>query len=262
MGAAPGLELAESDQQPPREVNIPKSFAIGVHEITRAQFAYFEAATGYQARTGCNFLNGVEWVLDPTRDWRDPGYSQAPSHPVVCVSWDDAVAYTTWLSSETGHLYRLPSEAEWEYAARSGLPANAEENRTSRSRGNHGTRDCCGPLREGDDIWDYTAPVGSLQANAFGLYDTQGNVWEWVSDCYHDRYEGAPIDGSARRSNCSLPKWRVVRGGSWGDDSYYLQPTYRLRAPAVDAYFTLGFRIVRELHHNEANGSFTQERPM
>lgn len=259
MGIEPGDELAEPDQQPRRRVQIREPFAMGVHEVTRAQFAHFVEASGHRARTGCNFLEGVEWVLDPKRDWRDPGYPQAPTHPVVCASWQDAVAYAEWLSTETGHRYRLPSEAEWEYAARAGQPAGAAENRVSRRRGNHGTRDCCGPRREGDDVWDYTAPVGSLQANAFGLHDTQGNVWEWVADCYHDSYAGAPVDGSARQDQCSLPEWRVVRGGSWGDDSYFLQPTYRLRAPATDAYFTLGFRVARELPPRDAIAPAGQE---
>ena len=239
--------LGEPDQQPMREVSIARPFAMGRYEVTRAQFGRFVEATGHVASAACNALEGTQWILDPDRDWRRPGYAQEQTHPVVCVSWDDATAYVDWLSAHTGHVYRLPSEAEWEYAARAGAALDAPENAVSRSRGNFGTRECCGPLRDGDDVWDYTAPVGSLQANPFGLFDTQGNVWEWVADCYHDSYTGAARDGSARREGCSLPDRRVVRGGSWGDDVYYLSPSYRLRAPKDFGYFTLGFRVVREL---------------
>lgn len=247
MGVAPAQNIREPDQQPRRRIHLDNPWAMGVHEVTRAQFGRFVAATAHQAAEACNVLEGVTWVLDENRSWSNPGYPQAPDHPVVCVSWRDAVAYVDWLSAMTGEAYRLPSETEWEYAARSGMPETARINEVNRSRANHGTADCCGPLQSGNDAWDYTAPVGSLESNAFGLYDTQGNVWEWVADCYHDSYAGAPNDGAARTTHCSRPDSRVVRGGSWGDDSYYMRANYRLLAPANYGYFTLGFRVARNL---------------
>lgn len=237
----------EPDQVPRHRVRVERPFAIGVHEVTRGEFARFIEATGHQTTPACNALDGTDWVPDPDRDWRQPGYEQAPSHPVVCISWEDASAYLDWLTETTGQRYRLPSEAEWEYAARSGAPLDAPANRVTRSRGNYGTVECCGPLRAGADRWDYTAPAGSLDPNPFGLHDSQGNVWEWVADCYHGSYAGAPADGSARSERCSMPQWRVVRGGSWGDDDYYLSPAYRLRAPVDQSFFTLGFRVARDL---------------
>ncbi|MBN7797195.1 SUMF1/EgtB/PvdO family nonheme iron enzyme [Parahaliea mediterranea] len=247
MGVVPAENLREPDQQPRHPVSISKPWAMGIHEVTREQFGRFVEETSYRAAGACNALDGVTWVLDEERDWVNPGYPQNPDHPVVCVSWRDAIAYVEWLSSVTGQTYRLPSETEWEYAARSGMPETAPINQVNRSRANHGTEECCGPLQANNDIWDFTAPVGSLEGNAFGLYDTQGNVWEWVADCYHDSYAGIPNDGSPRTADCSRPDYRVVRGGSWGDDSYYMLANYRLLAPADFGYFTLGFRVARDL---------------
>ena len=176
------------------------------------------------------------------RSWRSPGFSQSDWHPVVCVTWADARGYAEWLSRETGEEYRLLSESEWEYVARAGTVTrywwgdNIGRNRAN-CRG-------CGSR------WDNegTAPVGSFGANAFGLHDIHGNVFEWVEDCWHDDYRGAPRDGGAwlggQGGDCSK---RVLRGGSSHYFPRNLRAAYRgwIDAGRRDGY--LGFRVARTL---------------
>ncbi len=225
MGAD-GPESAP-DERPAHVVAIAAPFAAGADEITVGEFARFVAATGHDAGDACNLIVDGEWRLIPGRSWRDPGYPQRDDHPVACVSWQDAVAFVAWISSEAGAPYRLLSEAEWEYVARAGgddAPANGKGGE-----------------------WEYTSPAGSLGPDRSGLRDVRGNVWEWLADCYHDSYEGAPADGSARTGACSHPDRHALRGGSWNDGPELLRPGYRLRGPADGRYFTLGFRVARSL---------------
>jgi formylglycine-generating enzyme required for sulfatase activity len=159
--------------------------------------------------------------------------------PLIFISWDDAQAYVAWLSRATGNVYRLLTEAEWEYAARAGSTTAyfwGEEI-------GEGNANCdrCGSR------WDYqqTSPVGSFKPNAFGLYDMAGNVWQWVEDCYHANYDGAPTDGSAWISGgCQS---RVVRGGSWDSDPRLLRSASRRGAGADSRTASIGFRVARSL---------------
>src|SRR5262249_22763223 len=160
--------------------------------------------------------------------------------PVINVTWDDAQRYAAWLSKMTGKLYRLLSEAEWEYAARAGT-------QTAYSWGDKigkGNANCDGCGSRWDDR--QTAPVGSFAANAFGLHDMHGNVFEWVEDCYHDNYDGAPKDGLAWTAgdNCFD---RVGRGGSWINDPPDLRSAYRFGATSDLPGNHLGFRVGRTL---------------
>lgn len=211
-------ELPTDDEGPVREVQI-RPFLLGAYEVTFAEYDRFAAATGRYR---------------PNDSGRGRG-----SHPVVDVTWNDASAYAAWLSRETGKRYRLPSEAEWEYAARAGT--------TSAYWWGHGAAtgravcfDCGSP-------WDRrsTAPVGSFPPNPFGLYDTAGNVMEWVEDCYTPHYRGAPTDGSPRHDgDCSR---RVARGGSFSKPARSLRSAART-ALAVDTRLDgLGFRVARQL---------------
>jgi formylglycine-generating enzyme required for sulfatase activity len=259
MGAAPGEEEAEGvpDQfrnrsQPRRMVGVGP-FAAGRFEVTRGQYRAFVQATGREDN-GCWVWTGKEVVQDASKGWRDPGYTQDDGHPVACVSWDDAKAYTVWLSRRTGKTYRLLTEAEWEYAARAGTV-------TRRYWGDDGNRSCAYAntfdrtakrivpgfsnfqSAECDDGHAYTAPVGRYQANAFGLYDMLGNVWEWTEDCWNDNYAGAPADGRAwTAGDCGR---RVLRGGSWVGDPGLVRAADRDWDTSAGRNGSGGFRVAR-----------------
>ena len=195
-----------------------QSFALSKCEVTFEEYAPFVAVTG--------------------RRTNDAGRGRG-SRPVINVSWEDAVAYTEWLSAQTGKNYRLPSEAEWEYAARGGTT-------TRYSWGDDIGRNlanCDGCGSQWDD--EKTASVGSFPANAWGLHDMHGNVWEWVQDCWNGSYQGAPADGSAwENGDCGR---RVLRGGSWIDRPRNLRAANRSRFNTGVRYFIDGFRIARTI---------------
>ena len=244
------------DNERPRHRVTVEGFALGVHEVTRDGYAAFVAATGRGSGDRCAAFDddNRRWEWRSEASWRSPGYPQAGDHPVVCVNWEDAQAYVRWLSSETGEAYRLPSEAEWEYAARAGT--------TTRRHWGDDPDDGCAYANGADrtfkarvDDWTvadctdgvvWTSPVGAYQPNGFDLHDTLGNVWEWVEDCGHDDYDGAPRDGSAwtRGGDCGR---RVLRGGSWLVDPRNLRSANRLRDDAWVRSVILGFRVARTL---------------
>ena len=215
MGCVSGIDCV-SDEEPVHEVKID-SFALSKYEVTFEEYDAFTDATGR------------ERVDD--RGW---GRGQ---RPVINVSWYDAMAYAAWLSKQTGKTYRLPSEAEWEYAARAGTT-------TKYSWGNEigiNRANCDGCGSQWDD--KMTAPVGSFEANAWGLYDLHGNVWEWVQDCWNENYEVAPADGSAwTAGDCDQ---RVFRGGSGLSALGYLRSARRLNHSTESRYRDLGFRVAR-----------------
>ncbi len=187
MGPPSSEKGRDDDEGPQRRVRIARPFAMGKYEVTFEQYDRFADATGAHR--------------PKDRDWG------RGTRPVINVSWEDARKYTEWLSEQTGKRYRLPTEAEWEYAARAGTEtAYWWGQKIGKNNAN-----CRGCGSQWDD--KQTAPVGSFEANLWGLYDTAGNVWEWVQDCWHDSYEGAPEDGSAwEGANCAQ---HVIRGGSW-----------------------------------------------
>jgi formylglycine-generating enzyme required for sulfatase activity len=203
------------------KVRIAKPFAVSRFEVTFDEWDACVAASGCQHR--------------PLRAWG------GGTHPVIDVSWDDAKQYAAWLERQTGKPYRLLSEAEWEYAARAGSD-------TAYSWGNRigiGNANCggCGSAWDGQQ----TAAVGSFAANAFGLHDMHGNVWEWVEDCRHYRYDGAPTDGRAWTTDCDEGASRVVRGGSWGSLPGDLHATNRDGVTTHSRRHILGFRVGRTL---------------
>jgi len=160
--------------------------------------------------------------------------------PVIDVSWEDAEQYVAWLSRVTGKRYRLPTEAEWEYVARAGAASRyAWGDDPGRGFANC---DGCGSR------WDLqqTAPAGSFKPNAFGLYDMHGNVWEWVEDSWHDTYLGAPSDGSAWVQGAD-PSYRVIRGGSWRNETSLVRAAVREKRYVAVRFDTLGFRVARAL---------------
>ncbi len=218
MGCVSGRDC-QDDERPVHEVEVG-SFALGVYEVTFDEYERFTRATGRDRPND--------------RGWGRGG------RPVIYVSWDDATAYAAWLSAETGEDYRLPSEAEWEYAARAGSTTRYSwGDDTGRNRAN--CNDC-------GSRWAYeTASAGSFEANAWGLHDMHGNVWEWVEDCWHGDYDGAPGDGSAwtRGGNCSR---RVLRGGSWLNSPWDLRSASRFRNDADSRSRSSGFRVARTLN--------------
>ena len=260
MGATPDEEDRENlsepfrhRSQPPRVITV-RSFSAGKFEVTRGQYRVFAEATG-RGNDGCFIWTGAAFVIDKTKHWRNPGYAQDDTHPVVCVSWDDAGAYAQWLGHKTGKRYRLLSEAEWEYAARAGTT-------TSRYWGDDAAAACGyangadittaaqAPGASGwsathcDDRSAYTAPVGSYRANAFGLHDMLGNVGEWTQDCWNASYSGAPTDSRAwAMGDCAL---RAVRGGAWDDAPAGLRAAYRVGSPTVIRLYSRGFRVAKD----------------
>jgi formylglycine-generating enzyme required for sulfatase activity len=217
MGDIQGKGL--TDEQPVHEVHIRKPFAVGRYEITFDQYDEFAKATGRELP-------------------EDEGYGRG-RQPVIRVSWNDAVDYAAWLSQQTGKRYRLPTEAEWEYAARGGTE-------TVYWWGNEmkrGLANCVGC----GSRWDRKrpAPVGSFKPNSFGLYDTAGNALEWVQDCWHDNYQGAPSDGSAwEKQHDGDCDGRVRRGGSYIGD---VRSSSRNLLRAGARFRAQGFRLVREI---------------
>ena len=230
----------ESDSEKPQhEVMIAKPLAVGVYEGTRREFGRFVQETGYAMGNSCHTYEGRKWELRSGRGWQNPGFSQTDLDPMVCVNWYDAQAYASWLSRETGHFYRLLSEAEWEYVTRAGTTTKYWwGNEIGRNRAN-----CDGCGSQWDD--KQTAPVGSFQPNRFGLYDVHGNVWEWVQDCWNGNYNDAPSDGRAwSTGDCSQ---RVLRGGSWLSEPRFLRSADRSRGTTDERDSDFGFRIARSL---------------
>ena len=179
----------------------------------------------------------------------DEGWSRG-NWPVINVSWDDAQSFITWLNGKTGGGYRLPTEAEWEYAARAGSSTKYHfgDAETQLCRyANHAETSTDFDWRNescSDSIGEHTTAVGRYQPNRHGLYDMYGNVYEWVQDCWNDSYTGAPSDGSAWKSeNCSQ---RVTRGGSWGDGPWVLRSAFRFRSTRPNRYYALGFRLAQD----------------
>ena len=238
---------------PQHTVRIERLFALGKYEVTRGEFAAFASEKGHEA-SGCVVNTGGKWNKDASRSWRDPGYEQTDRDPVTCVSWDDAKAYLAWLSRETGEKYRLASESEWEYTARAGTTtarfwgenadggcgyANAHDRTSKAQNGFEWLHHEC------DDGHRQTAPVGSFAANAFGVHDMLGNVYEWTDDCSSGSYEGAPVDGSARRSGACGE--RVLRGGAWNGSPRVVRAAYRFEHEGDWRSNVIGFRVARAL---------------
>ena len=243
MGSPSSEQGRFGDEGPMREVTIGSPFALGVHEVTVAEFGHFVDETGHSTGDSC-WLGDGEGGVRERRGWRNPGFGQGGAHPVVCVSWHDARAYVAWLSGTTGERYRLPSEAEWEYAARAGTTTPFHTGETiSTDQANYDGNYLYGSGRKGV-YREKTVPVGVFAPNAWGLHDMHGNVAEWVEDCWKGSYAGVPSDGSAWESgDCSL---RFTRGGSWYNVPRNLRSASRGRYIIGNDSFP-GFRVARTL---------------
>jgi sulfatase modifying factor 1 len=262
------------DEGPQHPVTFKRSFAIGKYPVTRAEFTVFVRETRYDPKE-CfqpRFNDDAPRVVLPRGlSWRNPGFPQTDRDPVVCVSFDDAKRYARWLSRKTGKSYRLPSEAEWEYAARAGTRTprywsggdsracrfanvrDAAAAKTFRSGLEKDEQET--PFFRCRDGYIYTAPVGSFQPNRFGLYDMLGNAWQWTADCYRTNYKDVPADGSPVQDDdqdggqdhqtrgCST---QVLRGGSWANPPGDVRSAYRHGAEPGERTMYSGFRVARK----------------
>gem|GEM_PF-1057223 len=270
-----------SDEHPRHRVRITRPFHLGLHEVTKGQFAAFVRDTGYRTEAEKDGKGGYGYDPEeyfkqaPEFTWKNTGFSQSDSHPVVNVSWNDAVEYCNWLSRQEDRApcyrrqggtwdcdrsadgYRLPTEAEWEYACKAGTDTRfVTGNGPNSLQGHANVRDASFKAKfpridytkfdafRFDDGWEFTAPAGHFRPNGFGVYDLTGNVWEWCGDWYAaDYYASSPgSDPPGPGSGSS----RVLRGGSWllsaigarSANRYDVTPDYR--------YYNVGFRVVAE----------------
>ena len=262
------LELG--DEAPVHKVRITRAFYLGQNEVTVGQFRRFLQASGYQPESEADGSGGYGYnpAYDPalsTRgdafegrnpkySWRNPGFSQDDDHPVVNVTWNDALAMCKWLSQAEGKTYRLPTEAEWEYAARAGTStqyytgddpqsllgaANIFDADATKNWGRWSSY-----ALAGHDDFAFTSPVGSFAPNAFGLYDMHGNAWEWTADWHDDHYyaNSPAVDPQGPATG----NVRVRRGGSWHTWAFYARSSYRNWNAPDTRYTLVGMRLLRE----------------
>ena len=239
-----GSGEGEKSEKPVHTVVFAQAFGMGLYEVSFAEYDLFAAATGRERPN-------------------DQGWGRG-NRPVINISWDDAVAYTQWLSRRTGSQYRLPSEAEWEYATRAGtttarfwaenpkgqddaacIYANVyDQHNAARIKATYGGI-TWEPFNCADD-YPFTAPADAFQPNPWGLYNTLGNVWEWVQDCAHANYQDAPGNGNAWVDGAKCAgDMRVLRGGSWNDVTRYVRSASRYWSTPDFRSFSIGFRLAR-----------------
>lgn len=263
MGAAPGEPGATDAERPARNIRFQRGLAVSQREITVGEFRRFVSATGHEplsSRRGHSTAydeRSGNLVRRSRVDWRSDyaGKRAADDLPVVHVSADDAAAYASWLAEQTGQSYRLPSEAEFEYALRAGSqsrfpwgagspPPNTGNFTGARDKSPSGRRWRNAFEGYGDGAWG-PAAAGSYSANEFGLHDMAGNVSEWVADCWHDSYRRAPADGQAWiNPGC---REQVVRGGSWASSPAQTRSAWRLGSDVDTTNARVGFRVVRDI---------------
>ena len=256
-----GVDLLKADvfkdEHPQHRVRITKPFYLGIYHVTRGQFRQFVADTGYKTDAEKGEKPGA-WGWNPDKkkfgfnekySWRNVGFEQTDEHPVVNVSWNDAVAFCKWLSRKEGKTYRLPTEAEWEYACRAGTTTryySGDDPETLAKVGN--VADATAKAKFPDwkytikasDGYVFTAPVGSFQPNAFGLYDMHGNAWQWCADWYGEEYYvKSPADNPAGPSSGDS---RVSRGG---DSPGYARSAARYGRTPDSRHCNIGFRVAR-----------------
>ncbi len=239
-----------------------RSFRMAKYETTVLEYRRFVEATGHKGQGECWQFDRKDGIKLSAVRWNTLAHGSDDYDPVMCVSWDDATAYTNWLSQQTGRRFRLPSEAEWEYAARGGTTtkypsgdgperlcefANVKDRRFKvAAMRDYGVdmlvTDC-------DDGAEYTTTVGMYAANAYGLYDVMGNVAEWVADCQHPDYNGAPVDGSAWTRNCVVEgDYFITRGGTYSSSRQVARSAARGHGGRTNASsLGEGFRIAEDI---------------
>ncbi|HHM12237.1 MAG TPA: hypothetical protein ENJ16_01690, partial [Planctomycetaceae bacterium] len=262
MGSPESEKGRDDDEGPRHPVRITRPFYLGVHEVTKGQFAAFVRATGYRTEPerdggGGWGYNAKEKKLegrDPKYSWRYTGFPYEDDHPVVNVTWNDAKAFCAWLSRKEGRTYRLPTEAEWEYACRAGTTTayyhgddpeglvevgNLADQRAKKIPGMK--QDF--PYASFDDGYGFTAPVGRFRPNAFGLYDMHGNVWEWCEDWYDEDFYATAAAREPDPVNRERASERVNRGGGWSSNPRVVRSADRFRNSPGLRSINLGFRV-------------------
>jgi formylglycine-generating enzyme required for sulfatase activity len=241
MGSLESDRDASENEKPQHRVRITQPFYLGIHPVTRGQFRRFVEANSYRSEAekddkgGWGRVAGQKWVQDPKFTWHSPEFDQTDDHPVVNVSWNDAKAFSDWLSRQEGQNYRLPTEAEWEYACRAGTTTRFSFGDDGNALGQH--------------AWYFANsnnqahPVGKKKPNAFGLYDMHGHVWEWCSDWYGaDYYKRLPAvdpQGPGPAAN------KVIRGGSWDSGHQHARSACRFWLAPGYRGSNRGFRLAR-----------------
>jgi formylglycine-generating enzyme required for sulfatase activity len=213
-----------ANEVPQRRVSV-LSFALGEYDVTVRQYAAFVQDSGYASAAGCR--------------WDTPGFAQSQLDPVVCVSWKDAQAYVAWLNQKAGSTpnggpYRLPTEAEWEYAARAGTSGLFWWGDDPKMAAEHAWY--------AENAGGHTQPVGMKTANDFVVFDIAGNVWQWTQNCYAENFQ---TSAATTQTNADCP--HAGRGGSWSSELWMLRTSTREQHPAEYRDGTMGFRVARDL---------------
>lgn len=258
MGS-PATEIGRRQDEPQRRVRLTRAFEIGQCEVTRGQFRQFVAATKYRTDVERGIRGGYGFDLDrgalagPDRKyaWHFTGFPQTDEHPVVNVTWHDAMAFCRWLSAEEHRVYRLPTEAEWEYACRGGSQTafcNGDDWDRLIEVGNVVDQEAKAVFADrravaGSDGYVFTAPVGRFQANAFGLHDMHGNVWEWTADWFGPPPTTDAVDPRGPETG----QHKVIRGGDWYHDGSFARSAQRYPMHPTLYRRHAGFRVVREV---------------
>jgi formylglycine-generating enzyme required for sulfatase activity len=263
MGS-PASEPGRYEEEGQQRALKVRAFAAAKYDVARGQWTSYVRTTERATDKGCDY-SLLPKETEANASWTNLGFEQDNTHPVVCVSWRDAHDYVLWLSQKSGHKYRLLTEAEWEYAARVGTTTPYPWGKTaSHENANYGGEDYPGyGVASGHDKSVTTSPVGSFPPNAFGLYDMNGNVMQWVEDCFSNTYAGLPVDGSAfvvhvtgefaLMNGTNSCAYRMLRGGDRGDTPGMIRSASRNFAPpegkSLDTYRSsgLGIRVARDL---------------
>lgn len=228
IGSPDAVTVKAGQMAPASDVAISRDFGIGKYEVTFEQFSAFSNETGYRTANRCK-------AGKASVSFEKPGFKQTPTSPAVCVAFKDALAYVEWLSMKTQHTYRLPTEIEWEYAARAGVTG-------AYVTGDVMTGNLANYKAPGEPRKPGTRPVGSYPANGNDMHDVHGNVWELTADCWSKSYLGAPGSG-AGAVDCTR---RVAKGGGWFSGAAHLNFAMRVGVGDKFANNGLGFRVVRE----------------